>query len=50
MVKVYYVTCPKCSWRYYVGAALLQVENFPTVCPKCKHEFPPEESSTGIEG
>lgn len=50
MVKVYWLTCPKCGWRYYVGESLLRIKDFPTVCPKCKHEYLPEESSSGIEG
>ncbi len=39
--RVNWVICPKCKFRYYVGAPLLMVEGIPTHCPKCHHEFDP---------
>jgi hypothetical protein len=46
--KVYWVRCPQCEFDYYVGKELLDIEGFPTVCPRCHHEYPPRESAIGI--
>lgn len=50
MNKVYWLTCPECYFKYYVGRELLEIKSFPTVCPKCHHEYLPEQSATKIEG
>lgn len=49
MGKVYYLTCPKCGFRYYVGHSLISLEGFPTVCPNCHHEYLPSQSATGVK-
>lgn len=41
VVRVNWVKCPKCSYKYYIGAPLLRVEEVPACCPKCKTEFDP---------
>ncbi len=41
VVRVNWVKCPKCGFRYYIGAPLLRVEGIPACCPKCQHEFDP---------
>lgn len=46
MAKVYYLNCPKCAFRYYVGQPLVAIPNFPTQCPKCHHVYQLEESPT----
>ena len=49
MAKIYWVTCPKCRFRYYVSKELLDIPGIPTLCPKCHHEYPPEESATPVQ-
>lgn len=44
MSKVYYVTCPECGFRYYVGENLVTIPRFPTLCPRCHHLYQLEES------
>lgn len=44
LVKVNWVICPNCKYRYYVGASLLMAEGIPAVCPKCRHEFDPRSN------
>ena len=39
--RITWVTCPKCKWRYYLGAQVLMVEGHPAICPKCRLEFDP---------
>ncbi len=46
MVSVYYLNCPKCNFRYYVGEPIVLLPNFPSQCPKCHHVFQLEESPT----
>ncbi len=38
-VKVNWVICPSCGYRYYVSTALLLAAVVPAVCPKCRIEF-----------
>ncbi|MCL6561527.1 MAG: hypothetical protein K6U87_00800 [Firmicutes bacterium] len=49
MGQVFWLTCPACGFRYYVGRELLEAKTVPSVCPRCHHEYPPEHSATGIE-
>ena len=46
MARVYYLNCPKCDFRYYVGEPLIAIPKFPSHCPKCHHVFQLEESPT----
>lgn len=48
MGKVFWLTCPKCHFEFYVGQELLNLKGFPSLCPKCHHEFEPADSATGI--
>lgn len=48
MGKVYWLTCPACQFEYYVGHELLALQGFPTVCPKCHHEYDPHDSAKPI--
>ena len=43
MVRVNWVICPKCKFRYYIGPQLLAVEGMHTICPKCHSEFDPKK-------
>ena len=43
ITKVNWVICPKCNYRYYVGASLLVAEGIPAMCPRCHHEFDAKE-------
>ncbi len=38
-MRLSWVICPNCGYRYYVGAQLLSVEGYPAICPRCRHEF-----------
>ncbi len=46
MVRVYYLNCPKCDFRFYIGEPVLAIPDFPAQCPKCHHTFKLEESPT----
>ena len=49
MPRVYWVTCPACQFRYYVGHSLVRVPGFPTCCPRCHHEFGLERSNPPVD-
>jgi len=44
LVKANWVVCPKCNYRFYVGASLLMAEGIPAFCPKCREEFDPKSN------
>ncbi len=44
-VRVNWVRCPKCDWRYYVGWPLMKGTS-PAICPKCRTEF---DARTAVE-
>lgn len=50
--RVNWVICPRCKWRFYLGAPLFQVGGkIPAACPKCHLDFDPrpnlEPKATG---
>jgi hypothetical protein len=49
-MKVFYVTCPSCNFKYYVGYKLVSLKGFPTICPRCHLQYPLEKSKTGVQG
>ena len=49
MPRVYWLTCPYCRFRYYVGHSLVRVPGFPTCCPRCHREFALEQSDPPID-
>lgn len=45
MSELHNVWCPQCGWRFYVDPSISIQRLCDCLCPKCKHEFPPEASS-----
>ncbi|MBI2953191.1 MAG: hypothetical protein HYY30_02680 [Chloroflexi bacterium] len=49
MAEIHEVACPACGYGYYVSKVVFRVKDFACICPKCKHEFRPEESIGDME-
>ncbi len=48
MSRVYWVGCPYCGTRFYVGHSLIRMPDFPACCIKCHREFAIEDSNPPI--
>ena len=44
MVRIFWVTCPKCKGRFYCHYEELRHKKIPLACPYCENKFLDEES------